>query len=416
MANRTSPSPTVNAAHAHCCTNPDFGGFIVPVESAAIFRHLRSAPATFFTMGNGSKDNERKHSQSPEVGTPPPSVTGTDDAQNPLIEPGSPGQAEDDEFEPSDYDEASLAASTSYRHGRYPIPNDETEQNREDMLHAMMLEITNGKLFFAPIGEHPQKILDLGTGTGIWAIEAGDLYPSAVVTGLDLSPIQPVWVPPNVKFLVDDVEDTWLNGNDIDFVHLRNMIPILKSPVKLLKDAYEYVVVFSYTRIETTELIRLLPTSNMKPGGWVELQDVDGAVHCDDGTLPPDWPVLVFCNLMVEAFAKLGTTSHAAMFGGKYLEEAGFVNVQHRTAKLPYGTWPRDRTMRLVGLYYRTAAEEFFPAMGAIQMPLLGWSKPEMEVFFAQCRNAMRDESVHAYGLMHFWSAQKPESLSARSG
>lgn len=58
-----------------------------------------------------------------------------------------------------------------YRHGRYPIPNDETEQNREDMLHAMMLEVTNGKLFFAPIVEQPQKILDLGTGTGIWAIE-----------------------------------------------------------------------------------------------------------------------------------------------------------------------------------------------------------------------------------------------------
>lgn len=34
-----------------------------------------------------------------------------------------------------------------------------------------------------------------------------------------------------------------------------------------------------------------------------------------------------------------------------------------------------NRTTRLVGLYYRTAAEEFFPAMGAIQMPLLGWSK-----------------------------------------
>jgi hypothetical protein len=73
------------------------------------------------------------------------------------------------------------------------------------------------------------------------------------------------------------------------------------------------------------------------------MQDVDGAVHCDDGTLPDDWPVLVFCNLMVEAFSKLGTTSHAAMFGGKYLEEAGFVNIQHHTAKLPYGTWPKDR-------------------------------------------------------------------------
>lgn len=73
---------------------------------------------------------------------------------------------------------------------------------------------------------------------------AGDTYPSAEVTGLDLSPIQPVWVPPNVKFLVDDVEDTWLNGDNIDFVHLRNMIPILKSPAKLLTDVYEYVTTY----------------------------------------------------------------------------------------------------------------------------------------------------------------------------
>jgi hypothetical protein len=61
-----------------------------------------------------------------------------------------------------------------YRHARYPIPNDETEQAREDMLHAMMLEVTAGKLFFAPI-EHLAKVIDLGTGTGIWAVDGGCL-------------------------------------------------------------------------------------------------------------------------------------------------------------------------------------------------------------------------------------------------
>jgi hypothetical protein len=61
-----------------------------------------------------------------------------------------------------------------YRHARYPIPNDETEQAREDMLHAMMLEVTDGKLFFAPI-ENPAKVIDLGTGTGIWAVDGGCL-------------------------------------------------------------------------------------------------------------------------------------------------------------------------------------------------------------------------------------------------
>lgn len=38
---------------------------------------------------------------------------------------------------------------------------------------------------------------------------------------------------------MDDVEAEWLNGDNFDFVHLRNMIPILKDPVALLKQAYE---------------------------------------------------------------------------------------------------------------------------------------------------------------------------------
>ncbi|KAI1309918.1 S-adenosyl-L-methionine-dependent methyltransferase [Xylaria venustula] len=323
-----------------------------------------------------------------------------------LIEAG--GTDEEGDFVPSDYDEESIAESASsigssiyqhsfhngrryhkFRHGRYPIPNDDREQNREDMLHAMMLEATNGQLFFAPIPQHPHKILDLGTGTGIWAIEVADRYPSAEVLGIDLSPIQPAWIPSNCKFLIDDVEDTWENGRDWDFVHLRNMIPILHNPPNVLKNIYE----------------------NLKPGGWVELQDVDGMVHCDDGTLPPDWPILVFTNIMVEAFAQHGGNSHAAIFGGQYLADAGFVNIQHHSIKLPYGTWPRDERMRLIGLYYRTASEQFLPAMGAIQMPKLGWQPEQMEVFFASCREAMRDPNVHAYGMMHFWSGQKPLNI-----
>lgn len=102
-----------------------------------------------------------------------------------IIEPADDNHSVDsNEFEPEEWDAASSNASTSisssvynhtfengrryhsYRHGRYPIPNDDREQSREDMKHAMMLEMTDGKLFYAPVGDYPQKIIDIGTGTG----------------------------------------------------------------------------------------------------------------------------------------------------------------------------------------------------------------------------------------------------------
>jgi len=45
----------------------------------------------------------------------------------------------------------------------YPFPNDENEQNRDDIKHAMTVMLCGGKLHYAPIGDHPQSILDLGT-------------------------------------------------------------------------------------------------------------------------------------------------------------------------------------------------------------------------------------------------------------
>jgi hypothetical protein len=59
-----------------------------------------------------------------------------------------------------------------FREGAYNFPNDETEQDREDMKHAMVANLCGGRLHFAPIGDNPQNILDMGTGTGIWAIES----------------------------------------------------------------------------------------------------------------------------------------------------------------------------------------------------------------------------------------------------
>ena len=79
-----------------------------------------------------------------------------------MIEPGSEDLYEEDEFLASGWDAVSEVGSTSvasnvykheyehgrryhsYKHGRYPVPNDDQEQYREDMKHAMMMELTVG--------------------------------------------------------------------------------------------------------------------------------------------------------------------------------------------------------------------------------------------------------------------------------
>ena len=41
---------------------------------------------------------------------------------------------------------------------------------RLDMMHHIYLLLLQGKLHQAPL-ENPQRVLDIGTGTGIWAID-----------------------------------------------------------------------------------------------------------------------------------------------------------------------------------------------------------------------------------------------------
>ena len=65
--------------------------------------------------------------------------------------------------------------------------NDEEEQDRLDMLHHIYRLILGGPLWCAPItssgGSGPSRILDLGTGTGIWCIHVADELPESLVEG-----------------------------------------------------------------------------------------------------------------------------------------------------------------------------------------------------------------------------------------
>jgi hypothetical protein len=57
--------------------------------------------------------------------------------------------------------------------------------NSLDMHHEALVLIQEGALHLAPL-EEPKRILDVGTGTGIWAIGMADKHPKSKVIGFDL--------------------------------------------------------------------------------------------------------------------------------------------------------------------------------------------------------------------------------------
>ncbi|KAL2016043.1 hypothetical protein VTK56DRAFT_4333 [Thermocarpiscus australiensis] len=275
----------------------------------------------------------------------------------------------------------------AFRYGRYPIPNDEEEYKRESLRHVMLKELLNGKLYIAPIGDNPQKIIDLGTGFGEWAIEVAETFPSARITGVDLSPIQPLWIPPNAEFIVDDIEDEWVHANDYDFVHFR----------------------FVNTVIKDNEAVFRKILQNLKPGGWVEVQDIIPRASSDDGTVPPDYPINRFYSVVGDVLRdRYGFNLWILERLPALLERLGYVNVQRRVYHMPLGEWARDVQLRLLGAYCREVVMDFLCAMAARPLVEAGFERSEIEELVSAARGVVGNRRIHAYMPIHFVWAQKP--------
>lgn len=117
---------------------------------------------------------------------------------------------------------------------KYFLPNDGEEQDRLDAQHELWLLLLGGKLALAPLfteqDDHPQgldvDVLDIGTGTGIWAWQFARQHPRARVVGTDLSLIQHARgeedpVPPNCTFVQEDSEEGWGHDHLFDYIHWR---------------------------------------------------------------------------------------------------------------------------------------------------------------------------------------------------
>ncbi|KAB5566351.1 S-adenosyl-L-methionine-dependent methyltransferase [Coniochaeta sp. 2T2.1] len=281
----------------------------------------------------------------------------------------------------------------AFRDGKYAFPNDDVEQNRDDMKHTMTIMLCRGKHFYAPVEEKLReggKCLDLGTGTGIWVIEVGEAYPNATITGLDLSPIQPNYVPENVHFFVDDFEEEWLDPEStFDFIHIRHTIHSIRDRATLLSRAYRH----------------------LKPGGYLEIQELHYSPQCDDSSVTPSVPYAFrdFMGFLDQGLRALGSELNAILRVPEEMADAGFEDVQVVHHKCPIGVWPRDKRMRLCGLFLRTAIMDGL--RGLSKRPFgtgLGWTQLQIEMFLVDVRKSVMDTQYHTYFPLHIVHGRKP--------
>ena len=150
--------------------------------------------------------------------------------------------------------------------------------------------------------------------------------------------------------------------------------------------------------------------ANVKPGGYLEMQDIQYSIRSDDDTATST-PLVKWGELLVQAYEKLGRYANSARSYKKLMEEAGFVDVVEVVHKWPSNTWPKDPDYKELGMWQYTNVLQGL--QGFTMAPFtrgLGWSPQEVEVFLVDVRKDLKNRKIHAYWPIHFVYGRKPEN------
>jgi SAM-dependent methyltransferase len=167
----------------------------------------------------------------------------------------------------------------------------------------------------APLERAPARVLDVGTGTGIWAMDFADEFSESFVIGTDLSPIQPMWVPTNCKFVIDDAESEWLYRPEeaFDYIHWRGLGGSIADWPKYYRQVWNH----------------------LKPGGWCEAQEYEAWLRSDDDSINQTSKALIqWIELVDEGSLKFGKKVNIAKLQKQFMTDAGFVDVRDDVYKV----------------------------------------------------------------------------------
>ncbi|KAI1393036.1 S-adenosyl-L-methionine-dependent methyltransferase [Hypoxylon trugodes] len=270
-------------------------------------------------------------------------------------------------------------------------PNDALHDESMEILHHVSTLMQDGKLLLAPIRDDVQKVLDVATGVGMWAIDFADDYPGAEVIGVDISPQKPQWIPPNLRFEVEDVTLPWTyQPNSFDYIHLRWLTGCVEDWNGFYREIYKA----------------------LKPGGYFEHKESTCLMVSDDGTVTENSALSQWGRVFTEAGRKLGRTFSVVEDGlqVKGMKEAGFEIVLEKDLKTPIGPWPEDENQKLIGQFSRLALDRDIEGyLNYIWTKVMGWSTEEIAVYAAHLRRELRSPNIHAYYAQKVVVARKPE-------
>ncbi|KAF5544013.1 methyltransferase [Fusarium phyllophilum] len=290
----------------------------------------------------------------------------------------------------------------------YFTPNDEQQRDSIDITHHVLTLLLDGKLTLVPFKDDiqvggpsenrnanggtdkPKRVLDVGTGTGIWAIDFADEHPNVEVIGTDLSPIQPSWVPPNVKFELEDATKDWSwPENHFDLVHVRFLMGAIADWGTLFKEA----------------------SHCCRPGGFVESGEINPTFYSDDGSIDDVEALQTWNQLVVESGKGFGRSFTNIDNDVQLFRDAGLVDVQSFDFKVPIGGWPKDEKMRKVGQFLRASIEndlEGYTMM--VWHQIMNWPEDEYQVFLINMRKAFKDRRIHGYMRVRYVYGRKPDA------
>ena len=244
----------------------------------------------------------------------------------------------------------------------------------------------DGALFAAPV-TNLHNVMDIATGTGLWAIEFAQEHPEASVIGTDLSPIQPVYVPPNCQFLIDDCEDEWDFSQKFDLIHGRALLSCFSQPRTVIASIFE----------------------TLAQGGYFELQDICFPCQSPDGTLEGT-SLQKWQNLMVEGLRNLGKDFGKVKEYGNYMHDAGFVDIVEKKYTWAIGPWIRGRNQKLQATWWM---QNFLDGIHGWSMAIItrgmGWAPQDVEALLVDVRSDVENyRNVHAYVKMYVVYGRKP--------